>query len=185
MLCRTWSADAAAASQLSGSSSTVAKQQIVTLVGSALSSAVMQALLVAPLVSTSSTRITSRPLTNSARRRGTSIAPLSDRWRAFRDIPPSIGVALRRASASTASFPLPCRASSFANRAAWLNPPRHKRQRCKGKGNSSGGASRGSGSFAAISHPSCPPSAILPPCLKARTSLRDASLYSVAAAIPS
>lgn len=99
--------------------------------------------------------------------------------------PPSEGVARRRTNPSSSNLPLPSFSSSRASSADWLYPRFHKRQRCKGTGTRRGGLSP----FASSRCPAIRPAsrgakAILLPCLKARTSCREASLYNVPAAIP-
>ena len=80
-------------SQICGSSvpSTRAKQAIRTRATPASRRAAMQALVVAPLVSTSSTSNTLAPRNRVAARRFTPIAPASTRARSSRPRPPSRG----------------------------------------------------------------------------------------------
>ena len=168
----------------SASSRTREKQQITTDFAPARFSARTQASLVAPLVSTSSIRRISRPSSRAAMGARTLIAPPRIFARALAPIPPRLGVALVRSSASTTILPRPARSSSRPSKAAWLKPRVQRRQRCRGTGTISR-PSGPAGTRAAMSRASKGARPILRPCLNPRTSLRETSVYSVPAAIPS
>ena len=85
------------------SSSTRAKQAMMTEFAPAFLSAFTHAVLVAPLVRTSSTSRMSRPFTNAGRL--TEIAPANALARAFAPIPPRLGVRRVRTNPSTSSLP--------------------------------------------------------------------------------
>ncbi len=99
------------------SSSTRAKQAITTLSAPARLRTETQALLVAPLVSTSSTSMICLPVIRSFRDRLTAIAPDNARARAFRPRPPSGAECFVRTSPSISNFAEQCFDISLASKA--------------------------------------------------------------------
>ena len=157
-------------------STTRAKQAIQTEAAPAESSARTHASLVAPLVKTSSTKITFRSATLLNAPVRATIAPRRATSRSSRPKPPRLGVRLRLNRASTASSPKPTFSNSRARSAAWLYPRCQSRQRCSGTGTSKGNSAPRSGMRTAINRASKGARAILPPCLKLKINCRDASL---------
>ena len=156
------------------SSSTLAKHAIVTDLAPAAFSALTQAVLVAPLVNTSSTNTTCRPAILCAR--GAAMAPDKTFERFLAPNPPRLGVLFVRTSPSTSSSPQPFFSSSLAIKAAWLKPRSQSRNRCNGTGISSLGSPSFAGIRAAIKRARRGARPILRPCFRARTSLRDTSV---------
>lgn len=110
-------------------SNTRAKQATTTHAAPARFRAATQASLVAPLVSTSSTRTIRAPSIRRRWRGDMPMAPRSARLRADLPRPPSAGVRRSLRKPSTSSRASLARAISAASSAAWLNPLRQRRQR--------------------------------------------------------